>query len=182
MLPRFGGLTDREVLQHDFKLSDAQELIARQAGFESWQALKFGVATMPAVDHRTALPALTKLEAQLFVTDIKAACTWYAKLGFDVVFTYGDPPFYGQVKCGEVRLNLRYICEPVFVDDIRERESLLSASISVETPAEIRDLFLRYQAAGVEFHQTLKQEPWGARDFVVRDPDGNLLLFGAPTG
>ena len=35
-LPRFHGLSDREVLQGDFKLSDAQELVARQAGFESW--------------------------------------------------------------------------------------------------------------------------------------------------
>jgi NAD(P)-dependent dehydrogenase (short-subunit alcohol dehydrogenase family) len=33
------------------------------------------------------------------------------------------------------------------------------------------------QAAGVEFVQPLRSEPWGARTFVVRDPDGNLLLF-----
>jgi hypothetical protein len=32
----------------------------------------------------------------------------------------------------------------------------------------------------VEFHQTLKQRPWGARNFIVRDPDGNLLLFASP--
>jgi uncharacterized glyoxalase superfamily protein PhnB len=31
--------------------------------------------------------------------------------------------------------------------------------------------------AGVEFHQPLKPEPWGARTFIVRDPDGNLILF-----
>jgi hypothetical protein len=29
----------------------------------------------------------------------------------------------------------------------------------------------------VLFHQTLKSEPWGARTFIVRDPDGNLILF-----
>ncbi|HEY4985896.1 MAG TPA: VOC family protein, partial [Bradyrhizobium sp.] len=38
-------------------------------------------------------------------------------------------------------------------------------------------LFLEFQAAGAEFFQPLKREPWGARDFIVRDPDGNLLLF-----
>jgi hypothetical protein len=26
----------------------------------------------------------------------------------------------------------------------------------------------------------MKQEPWGARTFIVRDPDGNLLLFAGP--
>ena len=45
---------------------------------------------------------------------------------------------------------------------------------------EIKQLYLEFQAAGVTFAQTLKREPWGARDFIVRDPDGNLLLFAGP--
>ena len=97
-----------------------------------------------------------------------------------MVFTYGDPPFYGQVKRDRARLNLRLVCEPVFVGDIRERENLLSASMTVDSAAEIKHLFRQYQAAGVDFNQTLKKEPWGARTFIVRDPDGNLLLFAGP--
>ena len=31
------------VLAHSFKLSDAQELVARKAGFDSWEALRRGV-------------------------------------------------------------------------------------------------------------------------------------------
>jgi hypothetical protein len=31
-LPRFSQMTDREVLAHSLKLSDAQELVARQHG------------------------------------------------------------------------------------------------------------------------------------------------------
>ena len=34
-----------------------------------------------------------------------------------------------------------------------------------------------FQTAGMKFHQTLKNEPWGARNFIVEDPDGNLILF-----
>ena len=97
-----------------------------------------------------------------------------------MVFTYGEPPFYGQVKRDNARLNLRLVCEPVFVGDIREREQLLAASMTLGSAAEIRQLFVQYQSAGVDFFQTLKQEPWGARTFVVRDPDGNLLLFAGP--
>jgi uncharacterized glyoxalase superfamily protein PhnB len=70
--------------------------------------------------------------------------------------------------------------EPVFAGDIREREGLLSASITVATAEEIKQLFLSYQAMDVPFHQTLKQEPWGATTFVVADPDGNLILFAVP--
>jgi uncharacterized glyoxalase superfamily protein PhnB len=68
----------------------------------------------------------------------------------------------------------------VFVGDIREREHLLSASLTVATADEIEQLFLSYQAAGVRFHQTLKKEPWDDRTFVVLDPDGNLILFAGP--
>ena len=97
-----------------------------------------------------------------------------------MVFTYGEPPFYGQVRRDNARLNLRLVCEPVFVGDIREREQLLAASMTLGSAAEIRQLFLQYQAAGVDFQHTLKQEPWGARTFILRDPDGNLLLFAGP--
>lgn len=182
VLPRFKDLTDRQVLDRDFRLSDAQELVARQSGFESWQALKTGVQAMPATAKASvATPELTEVEAQLFVADIKASCAFFTdKLGFTVVFTYGEPPFYGQVKRGHARLNLRMVCEPVFVGDIREREQLLAASMTVDSAAEIRQLFLDYQSAGVDIFQPLKQEPWGARTFIVRDPDGNLLLFAGP--
>jgi catechol 2,3-dioxygenase-like lactoylglutathione lyase family enzyme len=182
VLPRFKDLTDRQILERDFKLSDAQELVARQSGFESWQALKTGVQAMTDTAHAIATkPELTQVEAQLFVADIKASCAFFtSKLGFEVVFTYGEPPFYGQVKRDNARLNLRLVCEPVFVGDIREREQLLATSMTVGSAAELRQLFLQYQSAGVDFQQTLKQEPWGARTFIVRDPDGNLLLFAGP--
>jgi catechol 2,3-dioxygenase-like lactoylglutathione lyase family enzyme len=103
-----------------------------------------------------------------------------SKLGFTVAFAYGDPPFYGQVARDAAKLNLRLVCEPVFAGDIRKRESLLSASITVATPTELKQLFLEYQAGGVLFHQVLKTEPWGARTFVVSDPDENLILFAGP--
>jgi catechol 2,3-dioxygenase-like lactoylglutathione lyase family enzyme len=182
VLPRFKDLTDREVLERDFKLSDAQELVARQSGFETWEALRTGLqAPIESAKPDALIPVLTEIEAQLFVADINASCDFFTgKLGFSVVFIYGEPPFYGQVKRDAARLNLRMVCEPVFVGHIRERESLLAASMTVDSAAEIRQLFLRFQEAGVSFHQTLKQQPWGARDFIVRDPDGNLLHFAGP--
>jgi catechol 2,3-dioxygenase-like lactoylglutathione lyase family enzyme len=117
----------------------------------------------------------------LFVADIQASCAFYTdKLGFAVAFVYGDPPFYGQVTRDHARLNLRAIDEPVFAGDIREREQLLSATLTVATRAEIEQLFLSYQSVGVPFQQSLQKESWGARTFVVRDPDGNLVLFAGP--
>jgi catechol 2,3-dioxygenase-like lactoylglutathione lyase family enzyme len=186
-LPRFHELSDAQVLDADFKLADAQELVARERGFEQWPALKSGAHVMSRKDlphegGQTVLrPILNSTEAQLFVADIKASCAFYTdKLGFTVAFVYGDPPFYGQVARDHAKLNLRVVGEPVFAGDIREREHLLSASLTVATTDEIKQLFLNYQTARVRFHQTLKKEPWGARTFVVSDPDGNLILFAGP--
>jgi catechol 2,3-dioxygenase-like lactoylglutathione lyase family enzyme len=126
-------------------------------------------------------PILSSTEAQLFVADIEASCAFYTdKLGFTVASVYGDPPYYGQVTRDQARLNLRVVREPVFVGDIREREHLLSASLTVATTDEIKQLFVSYQAAGVHFIQTLQKEPWGARTFIVTDPDRNLILFAGP--
>lgn len=181
-LPRFRNLDDSQVFEASFKLTDAQELIARQMGFEGWQALKIRAPAM--TDQRKPAPAkpiLTSTSAQLYVADIKASCEFFtSKLGFTVDFIYGDPPFYGQVVRDRARLALRLVCEPVFVGDIRQREHLLSASITVDTRDEIKQLFLSFEAAGVSFHQLLKMEPWGAKNFIVLDPDGNLILFAGP--
>lgn len=186
-LPRFRQFSDEQILDANFKLADAQELVARQMGFEGWLALKSGADAMTDAPRQTTprptlpRPFLSSIEAQLFVANFKSSCDFYTnKLGFAVQFTYGDPPYYGQVIRDHARLNLRLVCEPVFAGDIREREHLLSATITVAAVDEIKQLFLSYQAAGVRFHQTLKKEPWGARTFIVMDPDGNLILFAGP--
>jgi hypothetical protein len=54
----------------------------------------------------------------------------------------------------------------------------LSASITVDTAAEINQLFLEFQSAGVNFYQELKKEPSGARNFIVLDPDGSGAEVG----
>jgi uncharacterized glyoxalase superfamily protein PhnB len=181
-LPRFRHIGDVQILESSFRLADAQELVARQMGFDGWQALKSGADAMTDEPRQTTpRPILNSIEAQLFVANIEISCDFYTnKLGFAVEFVYGDPPYYGQVIRDNARLNLRLVCEPVFAGDVRKREHLLSASITVATANEIKQLFLSYQAAGVSIHQALKKEPWGATTFIVSDPDENLILFAGP--
>jgi catechol 2,3-dioxygenase-like lactoylglutathione lyase family enzyme len=182
VLPRFRQLSDPEILNAPFKLADAQELVARQQGFESWQALKEGLQSMSdSTAQTTTRPLITAVAAELFVSDIQRSCDFFTqKLGFTVVYTYGEPPFYGQVKRDAARLNLKHMDRPVIDPKLREREQLLSADMAVDTADEIKQLYLEFQKAGVEFQQTLMRQPWGAKNFVVRDPDGNLLLFAGP--
>jgi uncharacterized glyoxalase superfamily protein PhnB len=182
VLPRFRQLSDPEILAAPFKLADAQELVARQQGFESWQALKQGLQAMSDSTAQTITrPVMTAAEPQLFVDDIAKSCDYFTtKLGFAIEFAYGDPPFYAQVKRDGARINLRCVDRPVIDPALRDRESLLSAAITVATSDEIKQLFLEFQSAGAIIHQPLRREPWGARNFIVKDPDGNLLLFAGP--
>jgi catechol 2,3-dioxygenase-like lactoylglutathione lyase family enzyme len=180
-LPRFLNMPDAEILAAGFKLGDAQELVARQQGFDSWQALKTGLSTTPKVKSSPSKATIIGAEPQLLVTDIKRSCEFFReKLGFSLVFSYGNPPYYAQVARDAARINLRCVERPVIESTLRDREELLSVSMTVATAEEIKLLFLEFQSAGVAFHQTLKKQPWGARNFVVKDPDGNLLLFAGP--
>ena len=103
-------------------------------------------------------------EPQVFVADIKASCNFFtSKLGFAIAFSYGEPPFYAQVMRDGARLNLRCVEQPLIDAGVRDRERLLSASLTVATPEAIKALFLEFQTAGVTLFQTLKREP-GARE------------------
>lgn len=127
---------------------------------------------MPPIEEPTLLAA----EPQLFVEDIGAASAFYVgKLGFELAFSYGEPPFYAQVARGGARLNLRRIEGPVFAADFSARnDDPLAAIVTVDG---IEMLFSTYKAADVAWHQKLRREPWGARTFILRDPDGNLICF-----
>jgi catechol 2,3-dioxygenase-like lactoylglutathione lyase family enzyme len=180
-VPQFRSLSDREILTATFRLADAQELVARKEGFDGWQALKTGACIAMSQTQPNSQPILNSVAAHLYVRDLKASTDFFtAKLGFTIDFVYGDPPFYGQVSRDNARLALRSMDESFFAEDIRQRESLLSASITLASADEIKQLFLAYQAAGVPLAQSLRNEPWQAKTFIVKDPDGNLILFAGP--
>jgi catechol 2,3-dioxygenase-like lactoylglutathione lyase family enzyme len=181
-LPQFSGMPDADILAADFKLSDAQEVVAREQGFASWQALKRGIGAPPG-DKKpaTGKAILVGAEPQLFVADVARACAFFCeKLGFTLAFSYGEPPYYAQVVRDAARLNLRCVEREQIDQALREREELLAASMTVASASEIKLLFLEFERAGIAFHQRLRKQPWGARNFIVKDPDGNLLLFAGP--
>jgi len=75
-------------LEASFKLGDAQELVARQMGFEAWQTLKAGDPAMNTQAKQTSpRPILSGTEAHLYVAEVKASCDFFtSKFGFTVGF------------------------------------------------------------------------------------------------
>ena len=124
LLPRFLNMPDSEILVASFKLRDAQEMVARQHGFDSWQALKTGLSTTSSkVKSSPSKATIVSAEPQLFVTDIERSCEFFCKkLGFSLVFSYGSPPYYAQVGRDGARLNLRCVGGAVIDSMIRDRE------------------------------------------------------------
>jgi len=180
-LPKLRALDDRAILAYPLRLADAQELVARDNGFSSWRALVEGCPAMnPGSKPLSDRPTLIGAEPQLLVQDVTAACTYYVeRLGFSVAFTWGDPPFYAQVVRDAARLNLRGAAPLPGEAERRAAEQLLSAVVTLASADDLKRLFLEFQASDVAFALTLTTQPWGARNFIVRDPDGNLVLFAS---
>jgi catechol 2,3-dioxygenase-like lactoylglutathione lyase family enzyme len=110
----------------------------------------------------TAVPVLT-------VDDLDEAIRYYEnRLGFDLTWTWGDPPTVASVTRDDVELNLArrgdngsHGAGAVYVrltgvDEYHE-ECRRNLAIVVRPPAD---------------------QPYGMRDFAVSDPSGNRLEFG----
>lgn len=176
LLPRFRALTDREALDMEFPLVLAQEVVAAEAGYADWAALKSAVADAPKTPRPDAgPPVLQSATPILFVRDVAAAAEWYSeRLGFTVDFLHGHPVFYGAVSRDGACLHLRFVHQPMFASMAAAENGLILATVEV---SNVKALYAELQARGADFAQTLTRHPWGGTDFHVRDPDGNAISF-----
>jgi uncharacterized glyoxalase superfamily protein PhnB len=177
-LPKFAGLRDREILAGEFKLSDAQELIARQKGHASWASMKACLSKPSEVSTPVADgPGLLFVVPILYVADVRRSLDCYAaKLGFEVLQISGEPPFYAEVRRDGASLGLRLVHAPVIDPAARAYETMLwQASIRV---GDIKALYLEFLAAGATIEAPLQRDPFGPQFFSIADPDGNVIGFG----
>jgi catechol 2,3-dioxygenase-like lactoylglutathione lyase family enzyme len=111
-----------------------------------------------------------------FTMDIPATLAYYtAKLGFECLGTWQDPPVYAIVARDQQVIHFR-CAEPPTANPDKYADELLDAYLFVE---DADALYAEYAARGVEFTRGLGNKPWHAREFVVKDCDGRLLAFGA---
>jgi catechol 2,3-dioxygenase-like lactoylglutathione lyase family enzyme len=103
----------------------------------------------------------------LVVSDVPAAVSFYTtRLGFRLAFTDGDPPTFAGVNLGNVQMFLEHgtphtqSCRVYFV--------VSSAD----------ELYAYHRANGVDVVHGPLDQPYGLRDYRVRDHDGYVLGFG----
>jgi uncharacterized glyoxalase superfamily protein PhnB len=111
-----------------------------------------------------------------FTTDIPATMAYYRdKLGFDWLGTWQNPPVYGMIARDGRAIHFR-CAEPPTANPEKHEEELIDAYLYVE---DADALYAEYAAKGVEFVRGLGNMPWHCREFVIKDCDGRLLVFGA---
>jgi catechol 2,3-dioxygenase-like lactoylglutathione lyase family enzyme len=124
---------------------------------------------------------LNYISPSFIVADLKASVSFYIeKLGFEVRYVAPeDAPFFAIVGREEISIFLKEIAADIkpVPNHTRHEWARLDAYISVSDP-DI--LFEEYLAAGVSFHQPLRDDHDGLRGFEVEDADGYVLFFGRP--
>lgn len=111
----------------------------------------------------------------LFVRDVtKSAEYFQTKLGFEIDFLHGSPPFYGAVSRDEVCLHFRFVAQPNFAQLAASETSLILATIEV---SDVQALFEEFTGRGATITQEPTRKDWGGTDFHVCDPDGNVVSF-----
>lgn len=111
-----------------------------------------------------------------FTTDIPATLAWYkSQLGFECIGTWQDPPTYAIAARDHCAIHFR-CADPPTANPEKYAEELLDAYINVDDADALHAAYSNY---GVEVARELGDTPWGTREFVIRDCDGRLLVFGA---
>ena len=175
-LARYKTLTDREALALTFPLREAQEIIAVEAGHESWAALKAAVANEPTPARRvSSTPRLTRAVPIIFVANVQASAEFFRDtLGFSIDFLHGHPAFLRR-RLARRRLRASEIRARARVRHRYPRPRRINHGL--HRSGERQGALCTYLAAGVMFDQKLKKQAWGGRDFIVRDLDGNGICF-----
>jgi len=111
------------------------------------------------------------------VADVAAAIGWYRRiLGFEpqVVNPPGDEvPVYAVLRRDSVALHLLRLDEDTFG---------LRAPVQAQfwIHSDLDELFEHVKANGVGILQPPDDRPWGHRDFMIADPDGNVVWVTRP--
>lgn len=119
------------------------------------------------------MPEVQVVIPVLPTSDLARTHKFYCEvLGFVEPWGFGDPPQYGGV-----RADLEQMPAIHFTVDADPGRGEVFVIVH-----EVDEYFNRVRNAGAEVIFEIGDRPYGMRDFMVADPDGNRLSFGLPTG
>jgi predicted enzyme related to lactoylglutathione lyase len=155
------------------KLADAQFLIAREYGFESWPRLVHHVS---AVDPAASEPRITApVSRYLGAADIgRAVKFWQDVLGFQVRGSAEDSPTVDLISG---RARIRFGARDWSPDFSGEGRQPGSAIVFFETD-DVEAMRAAVRRRGGDPTELEKVNWIKMRVFEIRDPDGHVIWFG----
>jgi ribosomal protein S18 acetylase RimI-like enzyme len=106
------------------------------------------------------------------VADVEATIAFYKDvLGFDSSWTWDDPPTFGSASKGGVAV--MFCLQPELASKVRGHQHW----INVE---EVDELYQFHRDRNAPIISEIKDQPWGAREYVVEDLNGYYLRFAGP--
>jgi uncharacterized glyoxalase superfamily protein PhnB len=119
--------------------------------------------------------AFTSVDPVFVVADVERSLRWYGDLfGFRAVHVAGETPAaYAVLKRDGACLHLLRKSE-----DERGLGSPAQAQFRID--GGVDELFGQVKAKGATVLQPPADQSWGHRDFMVADPDGNIVWVGMP--
>jgi len=132
-------------------------------------------AKASAVDLGT-LHEFHGIQPVLPVADAARAARYFCDvLGFELDFIAGEPPSYARVKKGD-----RSYGDPVYIrlwQCGRRDAAPWRGEIVIHVGRDLDGLHAAYVKRGVAIVEAPVSQPWGLREFAVREPDGHVLRF-----
>lgn len=117
-----------------------------------------------------------RVEPVLRVSDVAATVAFYQdKLGFKVDFMFGEPANHAAVSQGEwtgSTVTIQITQAP------QNRELTPSSYLYIFVDTNLVSLFEKYRDLGVEIVSEPKKQPWGMQEFVIKDLQGYVIVFG----
>lgn len=119
---------------------------------------------MSSVISSTAIFASSDIEATLaFYKDV---------LGFDSIWTWGDPPVFGSASKGGVTITFEL--RPELAARVRGHPH----GVRVD---DVDELYALHTSKGANVVSEIETKPWGLREYIVEDLNGYHLRFsGTP--
>ena len=110
------------------------------------------------------------------VADAARAARYFSEvLGFELDFIAGEPPSYARVKKGD-----RTYGDPVYIRlwQVNTRDARpWRGEIVIHVGHDLDGLHEAYRQRGVDIIEAPVSQPWGLREFAIREPDGHVLRF-----
>ena len=122
-------------------------------------------------------PRITAQAGVLLCRDVPASLAyWTEKLGFAATGTWGEPPQFAILRRDGARVMLGQAADGhAIVPHWRARPALWNAYFWVD---DAEALFAEMQARGATIDYELCTQPYGVREFGVRDLDEQDIGFG----